>query len=226
MIVPAMNEKEVEAEIKKDFARIHKSTIPRLAFEYDRERRKLKMDKTSDYNKVYQIKTAGKNQWMIFIKKASGKPKYKQACDGTFFCVVYYYTKQGLNVCRINNPSDDLEFFYGHFFKRYNERQKLNLPDTLSAVKHFFNNNENFRSILSHSKNERAQPGTMFAESICKDGLALGIHYISTWHTVYKTFISHHLLTKNQRSVEEMLNEDSNEDVIAESYTSEKSVAA
>ena len=226
MIVPAMNEKEIESEIKKDLTRIHKSTIPRLAVEYHRERRKLKIDKLSDYNKIYSIKTAGKNQWMIFIKKATGNPKYKQACDATFFSVVYYYTKQGLNVCRVYGLDGELEFFYGHFFSRYNERQQLNLPNTLFAVKHFFNNNESFRSILSHTKKERAQPETMFIESVCKEGLALGIYYIGTRHTVYKTFISQHLLTKQQRSVEEILDEEINENVIVDPYTGLESVAA
>ncbi len=226
MIVPAMNEKEIESEIKKDFARIHKSTVPRLAVDYDRERRKLKIDKSGDYNKIYSIKTAGKNQWMIFMKKATGKPKYKQAWDATFFCVVYYYTKQGLNVCRVYDLDGELEFFYGHFFSRYNERQQLKLPNTLSAVKHFFNNNESFRSIFSHTKKERAQPGTMFTESVCKEGLALGIYYTGTWHTVYKTFISRHLLTKQQRSVEEILDEEFDANVIVDPYTGLKSVAA
>jgi hypothetical protein len=61
MIVPAMNKKEIEAEIKKDLAKIYKSTIPRLAVEYDRERRKLKIDKADDYKKIYCIKTGSKN---------------------------------------------------------------------------------------------------------------------------------------------------------------------
>ncbi|MDB5192388.1 MAG: hypothetical protein JWQ96_1951 [Segetibacter sp.] len=226
MIVPAMNEKEIESEIKKDFAQICKSTIPRLAIEYDRERRKNKIDKSSDYNKLYSIKTAGKNQWMIFIKKATDKPKYKHGADGTFFCVVYFYTKQGLNVCRLCDLDGDLEFFYGHFFKRYNERQQLNLPNTLSAVKHFFTMNESFRSLLSHVKKEIAQPGTVFAESVCDEGLALGVHYIGTSRTVYKTFISRHLLTKSQRSVEEILDEEFDENTIVDPYTETNNVAA
>jgi hypothetical protein len=226
MIVPAMNEKEVEAQIKKDFAQIRKSTVPRLAGEYDRERRKLKIDKSSDYNKIYPIKTGSKNQWLIFIKKATDKPKYKQASDATFFSVVYYYTKLGLNVCRVYNLEEDLEFFYGHFFSRYNERQQLNLPDTLSAAKHFFENNESFRTIFSLFKKERAQAGTVFTESVCKDGLALGLHYTNTQIIVYKTFISRHLLNKSQRSVEETLDEEYDEITIADPSTELKSIAA
>ena len=71
MIVPVMNKNEIEAEVKKDFTKIYKSTIPRLAVEYDRERRKLKIDKSGDCKKIYSIKTGSKNSWMIFIRKAN-----------------------------------------------------------------------------------------------------------------------------------------------------------
>jgi hypothetical protein len=206
MLVPAMNEKEREAEIRRDFARIEKSTAARLGGEYDRERRKLKIDKSCDYNKVYPIKTAGKNQWLIFVKKATAKAKYKEWGDATFFCIVYYYTKHGINACRITTVDGELEFYYGHFFSRYNERQKLKLPDNLCALKHFFNNNESLGSILSPTI-ETKESGTVLVQSPCKEGLALGNYHISTKYTVYKTFVSNDLLSKYQRSIEEILNE-------------------
>ena len=207
MIVPAMNKMEIKAEIKRDLAKICKSTLPRLAAEYDRERRKLKIEKSNDYSKIYCIKTGSKNKWMIFVKKAAAKTKYLQASDATYFTVVYYYTKDGFNACRINGANEDLEFFYGHFFSRYNERQQLNLPDTLSAVKHFFNNNEGFNTLFRQLKKEAAPKGTTFVESVCDLGLALGLYYLDTKHIIYKTFISKHLLTKSQRLIEEELKE-------------------
>jgi hypothetical protein len=226
MIVPAMTRSEIEAEIKKDLAKIYKSTIPRLAMEYDRERRKLKFDKSEDHKKIYSIKTGSKNSWMFFVKKATGKTKYKEISDATFFSVVHYYTKEGLNACRVLNETDDLQFFYGHFFTRYNERQQLNLPDTLSALKHFFSNNEGFQTIYSHIKKEKAPAGTMFVESVCEQGLAFGLHYIGNHHTIYKTFISKHLLTKTQRTVEESLNQEYADEAIDNNDEALNNVAA
>ena len=42
MLVPAMNNKEITAEIIKDGERISLTTIPRLMIEYDKERKRKK----------------------------------------------------------------------------------------------------------------------------------------------------------------------------------------
>jgi hypothetical protein len=162
---------------------------------------------------------------MFFVKKATAKPKYKAATDATYFSVVYYYTKEGRNACRVIHFDDDLEFFYGHFFTRCNERQQLNLPDTLSALKHFFNNNEGFQTLFNPIKKEKPPAGTVFVGSVCEQGLALRLYYIGTPHIIYKTFISKHLLNKSQRTVEEMLNEEYGEELNVDDHAL-KSVAA
>ena len=55
-----MNHKEVAAEFMRDLEKIKATTLERLLTEYDRERRKWKINPAKDYAKVYTIKTKGK----------------------------------------------------------------------------------------------------------------------------------------------------------------------
>jgi hypothetical protein len=65
-----MNPKEITSEILKDISKIEKSSTQRLLKEYDRESKKFKIDKTKSYPKVFEIKKAAKNTWLIFLRKS------------------------------------------------------------------------------------------------------------------------------------------------------------
>jgi hypothetical protein len=73
MLVPAMNHQEIAAQIKSEYNKICRTTLLRLGDEYDRERRKRRIPKEDMYSKEYEIKTAGKNNWIIFLHKAPGE---------------------------------------------------------------------------------------------------------------------------------------------------------
>jgi hypothetical protein len=137
MLVPAMNHQEIAAQIKSEYHKIYTTTLLRLGAEYDRERRKLKVSKEAIYPKEYEIKTAGKNNWIIFLHKAPGEKKYSGTESLCFLCVVYYYSNKGLMAYYM--PEDGLlAGFTSHFFRRYNERLYLNLPNPVEIVKAFF----------------------------------------------------------------------------------------
>ncbi|MDE3184462.1 MAG: hypothetical protein KGM16_13675 [Bacteroidota bacterium] len=138
MLVPAMNHQEIAAQIKREYHKIFATTLLRVGAEYDRERRKLKVSKEAIYPKEYEIKTAGKNNWIIFLHKGPGEKKYTGTQSLCVLCVVYYYSDKGLMAYYV--PEDDalLTGFTAHFFKRYNERLRLNLPNPVEIVKAFF----------------------------------------------------------------------------------------
>ena len=78
MLVESMNPLEITLEIMKDFKRLRSTTAERLGTEYDRERRKLRIETRKTYPKAYPIKTASKNTWLLFISKAPGMKNIKE----------------------------------------------------------------------------------------------------------------------------------------------------
>jgi len=98
MLVEAMNPVEIATQVYREYSKIYFTTAQRLLKEYDRERRKLKIDKSRIYTRHYTIKTAQKNNWIIFIGKAPSKEKYKGMECANTCCMVYYYTSKGFRV--------------------------------------------------------------------------------------------------------------------------------
>src|SRR3954469_22756268 len=128
MIVESMNHHELKKEVMKDFQRLRDTTEDRLTTEYDKERRKFKIEKNRSYPKIYPVKTASKNTWLIFISKAPAEEIYKGFNTMNVNYVVYFYASTGLSVINVSSVGH-LELYYGHFFKRYNERMKLGLTN-------------------------------------------------------------------------------------------------
>jgi len=196
MLLESMNEKEITAQLQQEYRKILDTTLPRISHEYEKERKKLKIDKTRTYHKEYCIKTAGKNSWMIFVGKQPSVPKFKDAYSTYQVCCTYYHTKKGLQIFVPEPTQTLLMVYYGHFFKRYNERLHLNLPDTLAAVKHYFKNN-----IYLHA-DIWAEKEHIYAVAITKYGLMLGnVMYENKW-VLWKTFVSRDLLRKDQDEME------------------------
>lgn len=195
MLVDTMDHIEITNEIKKDKQKIYATTLLRLGEEYERERKKLKIEKKRTYTKEYCIKTAKKNNWIIFLRKAPSKEIFKNKYDLQVTSIVYYYNNTGLRVFNCTNI-ETLAVYNGHFFTRYNERLKLNLSKPLDIVKHFFRYNSYMARDLV-KKNRR-----YYVISFCRDGLVLGeLQYGFLW-LVNKTFVSKDLLKPEQDEAE------------------------
>ena len=201
MLVPAMNHQEIAAQIKREYYKICATTLLRVGAEYDRERRKLKVSKEAIYPKEYEIKTAGKNNWIIFLHKAPGEKKYTGTQSLCFLCVVYYYSDKGLMAYYV--PENGLlAGFTSHFFKRYNERLRLNLPNPVDIVKAFFRKGM-YCTLKIVERNNRPHiiafgvDGIRFAE-IMNDG-----SYIE-----WRTFVPRELAYRKQVELEQELTEE------------------
>jgi len=197
MLVEAMNPVEIVTQVYREFSKIYCTTLPRLVNEYDRERRKLKIDKSRIYTRHYAIKTAQKNNWIIFIGKAPSKEKYKGMGCANTCCMVYYYTSKGF---RVFVPSTNMCVVYnGHLFKRYNERLNLNLASTLEAAIHYFK----YNGYEYHNAFEKK--GQIYTIGFCKDGLLFGqLKHNNVW-LEWKTFISRNLARADQDEMEQQL---------------------
>ena len=201
MLVPAMNHEEIAAQIKSEFQKICDTTHVRLFAEYDRERRKLKISKEASYPKEYEIRTAGKNNWIIFLHKAPGEKKYTGTKDLSVTSVVYYYSKKGLMVFSplIDNPT--LSGYTSHFFKRYNERLCLNLHNPIDIVRAFFRKGV-YCSIKLVERNNKP-----YLIAFGVDGIRFGKILHGFTYVEWKTFVPRELAYSKQKEWENELNE-------------------
>jgi hypothetical protein len=199
MLLPTMTRQEVNAEIIRETHKIETDVMDRLVEEYDRERRKLKIDKSNTYTKAYPVKTRGKNTWILFIQKSPGIAKYQDETDTATTAVVYYYSAKGLQAFRLHSEKKFMEVFNGHLFVRYNERMKLGLVSMVDMIVAFFTN-------CGYLQIQRKRIGDKdFTVSICRDGIALGKYYYQPDWLVHKTFISRDLKRNDQDLQENVL---------------------
>ena len=198
MLVESMNHDEITREVMKDFNKLYETTVERLGDEYDRERRRFKIPVHKTYPKVYPIKTASKNTWLLFFSKAPAFEKYKGRDSINVSYIVYYYNSKGLRVIH-RSSGNFLEIYNSHFFKRYNERMNLRLQTPIDIVKSYFMyGGHSIYSIVP--KNDRK-----YTIGISSEGILLGeVRDNGSW-LINKTFISRNLSRSDQDEVENKL---------------------
>lgn len=198
MLVRSMNPDEITLEILRDFDKLRATTAERLGDEYDRERRKLKIDACKTYPKVYPIKTAAKNTWLLFLGKMPKHPKYKGRDSININFVVYYYGDKGLRVFN-RTTGYAIDVYNNHFFKRYNQRMNLKLDDPIDIVKNYFMYG-GFSAYSVIKKNDKE-----YTIGVSSEGILLGeLRHNRTW-LINKTFISRDLARPDQDEIENKL---------------------
>ncbi len=196
MLVEAMTYKEITAQVMSEYDKILSTTMLRLGLEYEKERKKLKIDKKRTYRKEYVIKTAGKNTWIIILGKAPSQEKFTDRYCTNTCCATYYYNSKGLQVFNPQSTKVILAVYNGHFFMRYNERLRLNLKTPIDIVKHFFKYNSYIEPQIT-VKGDR-----LFALGICKSGMLLGEAINDYTWVQWRTFVSKDLLKPGQDELE------------------------
>ena len=160
--------------------------------------RNLKLIKQESYVKTYTVKTAAKNPWILYVRKAPAVDKYKDEDSIHVGFVTYYYGQKGLTVFNIS-PTSQLQVYYGHFFKRYNERMNRNLSAPIDIVKSFFFHNAyaGFSVIKKHDKD--------YTIGFSREGILLGeLQHDKLW-LVNKTFVSRDLSRQHQDEEERVI---------------------
>lgn len=195
MLVPSMNQLELTMEVFNDFEILYETTANRLSKEYDRERRKLKIDKRRVYARQYEIKTKSKNPWIISVCKAPAHHKYNGEDSIHVGFVTWYYGNSGLTVFQVSPPFR-LRVFYGHFFKRYNERMNLQLNKPVDLIKRYFLHNT-YAGYTVYKENE-----TKKFIGFSPEGIMLGEPRYNDLWLVNKTFVSKDLCRTDQDAEE------------------------
>jgi len=188
MLVQAMNNKEISAEIGRDHEIITgSSTLWRQKAEYEKLRRKLKIGKEEEYPVFYEFMTKSKNHWITRITKSRSETRYNGPDDSETTCFTYFYSSIGIRVF-LRTESGLISVWNSHLFTRYKERMDLGISLPLDLVKCFFSNNREWNYMI--------MPGEIDEKKfigIYKEGFALGNILIEggdlCWF-IHKTFIS------------------------------------
>ncbi len=193
-----MSCQEITKEVNLDLEKIaSSSTLSRLTQEYDKQRKKLKIDKKAIFPVYKEIKTLRKNHWFILINKATNFEKYDNVTHIGITFLTYYYHGDKLRVIK-SMPSGAITIFNHHLFQRYNERLGLNLNNSFEIVKNFFISNSN----VIYNNNKPDESIDMFG--VISDGFILG-RYLEKENTIINnTFISKTMAFKDQLEQEEL----------------------
>lgn len=196
MLVETMTPEEITREIFTDWEIIAEKTLPRLAQEYDRARRRLKVNKEEGFTKTYEIKTKKKNNWLITLRKGRDVEKYKTWRDIDLNKSVHYYTKRGIRVFEVIGDDDKLGVYNSHLFLRYKERMNLDIPNIIDVVRQFFIN-DGYASDKLDYKNDLEE---VFSPR--KNGIVLGRYLKETDWRVYNTFVTNEMKFAEQNERE------------------------
>ena len=199
MLVPAMTLPEIAAQLNREYAKIRETTVMRLAHEYDRDRRRLRINKEDMYPRTYEIKTAGKNNWIIVLSKIPAVKKYEGVGIVNCLCVAYTYGNNGLMVYYPESPRV-LIGFTAHFFKRYNERLGLHLSNPIDVVKTFLTNGLYCTQKLVQSKK------SSYLVAFGVDGIRFGRIKHNGRYVEWKTFVTREMADARQKAWERSLN--------------------
>jgi hypothetical protein len=197
MLLYTMSNKEIIAEVKRDYEKLFETTIQRLAGEYDRERKKSGINRQRRYPRIYSVKTKAKNNWFIVLEKRPSVEKYQGIATIIFCAVAYYYDSVGLNVLHWSKDTGIVQSFYGHVFQRYNERMKLGIHLPIDVVKTFFNYNAHAH--YKHlDKNDKC-----YMIGFTKHGFLFGEYFDEFNRITWKTFVARDVIRKDQDEIEQ-----------------------
>ena len=196
MIVPAMNPEEIYKEITKDEKCLQRKILEAsITFQLEMSRKKIAVAAHT-----FLYKTSQLNEWRIKFQW-----KYNQLKD------ISYYLKTtdkiGHVAYLINKRNDGNDFFVvkfnSHFFKRYNQRLNLELKEPSEVIKHFFKNNDKFKSVAT----EILEDGTRYITYLFNGGIGVGWEQDSTKTINFKTFIANNTLTEKQQILSKYIEE-------------------
>lgn len=197
MILSTMSYQEIIKEVNLDLEKIaSSSTLSRLSQEYDKQRKKLKIDKKSIFPVFKGIKTHSKNQWIILLNKASNLEKYENVSNIGITFLTYYYQGDKIRIIKAT-PSGGISIYNHHLFQRYNERLDLKIANILGVVKKYFLNNSNV--IYTNQKPDEL----IDSIGVISDGFILGRILDEGKVILNNTFISKSMAFKEQLEKED-----------------------
>jgi len=182
MLVPSMSLEEIRREIHKDIIIVYRKvryTVLDLK----------KANKPLGNRRIVRLlpyRSTQKNTWLIKIEID------KQGTMLSF--LVYYYTNNGLAAIEVFFNSAMMMYFTTHFFKRYNERLKLNCKTPEELLHTFMNNHYSYRV----QKLEQLDAGVHKIFAVTEKGVGLGTQLTDRNFIKMNTFITNDMLLGTQ----------------------------
>ncbi len=196
MIVPSMNFEEIRKELQKELPIM----LRKAGYVADDLAKALKPKRDEQYVRYFDYLSKYKNKW-IYRVLVTKKRNY-------FSVLLYDYDYKGLRGLTMMGESlDDYIFmFTSHFFKRYNERRKLNLIKPNDILKAFMEDNLTFEVLPL----EDIAPNMESIFCITNTGTILGT--ADTKLKLYRmnTFLTNDMLHKDQTKIAAQLMEEFN----------------
>ena len=183
MIVPAMNYQQMYLEFLKCYL-IQERKIIHISSKIRR-----KFLKCGQIYHFLDYTDPRKNKWGIQILLFN-KKKYR-----TTSFLHFFHPEKGYCALELNHKDMTVNFYSGHFFKRYNERLTLDLPKSIDKMKHYF-----FSAL---DKKMKFFPDGRFQAELPM-GIGFGYRCTPYWNE-FKTFITNDMLKGNQRVISDEL---------------------
>jgi hypothetical protein len=190
MLVPSMTLEEVRREIDKDFPILFRKAgyVGKKMERYHRPKRDEVLTGFFDYYSKY------KNNWLCRIELTRK--------NILTYCMAYYYAEKGLAAIGLLNESDWLMYFSSHFFKRYNERLKLNIVMPNDLLKTYMNDQKDY--VFKKLAQVSEDLWTTFC--ISDKGIILGMANTRLKFYKMNTFLSRDMLKGTQVEMEAQMN--------------------
>ncbi len=189
MLVPSMTLEEIRREVEKDYPILLRKT----SYVLIKIAKRLSIaQKEKGFVQFFEFCSKYRNHWIyrtIITKKQSFVSS-----------LLLYHNGRG-HVAIAVTQHRDIIYYTAHFFKRYNERRKLNLKTNDEIYHTFLNENIFFK----FEKLQEVEPGIFKIFCVIDSGIVLGM-YNSHLHIVKaNTFISHDMLRKDQLALKRKL---------------------
>lgn len=196
-ILETMEETEISTRIHTDILIILDRNINRLCIEYDRIRKKNKIDKRLEFPMCFDIRTPSKNNWIVILSKASADESYKGLYSIIYGYLFYYFDDNGIKVYKLS--PEGISVYTTDFFHTYNENMNLKLVGLMDTVKHYFKNN--FNSL----ERVRENGLNMSVLALVRNGLILGDIIGDSCFIIFHTFITKDMQNAEQTEVSKSL---------------------
>lgn len=197
MLVPAMSLPEIKKAVFSDYEPEIKNRIEGIKMAY---KQKWIRNGRKDFAETVAFTVNSKNNWRITIICNKG--------NITTIPYLIAYDKHGATATYLSDLTENHLFhFNAHFFKRYREREKIDMDKPEQVIKLFFRKNNCFIPCYSPREN-----GTQQLFVPVHSGIGLGNYHPDTEICEFKTFVDNSLLRQEQRyEINEIWNDTANE---------------
>lgn len=174
---------EILSSVEDDYRLIVRRYSDRYFKEYDKIRRRNKIDKEAEFPKCFQFRTPSKNNWMCFVSKAESEKSYKGEDYSAISFFLYYYDDYGI---RVFHPTMNFytSIYNSSVFNTYGKKMNLEYQDQLELIKHYMTYN---RITYLHYQKEQNKIDVL---GIVRDGFLFGEYIPDVRIVIYKDFIT------------------------------------